>query len=107
MSSLSDFCGEAIRSKSVKHALNEAIKKAVFKGELSQTAGGLTKDDLAKNSRGQIVSLKRHLAGKKVYDAQSKVRDALRAGASKRRRAPSAGGRKKRHAHHYASADYY
>lgn len=38
-------------------------KVQVFKGSCTHTSGGLTKADLMKNTRGKVVSKKKHLAG--------------------------------------------
>lgn len=43
-------------------------KYQVFEGIAKQTAGGLTKDDLMKNKRGQIISKKRHEQGHKAFE---------------------------------------
>lgn len=43
-------------------------KYQVYEGIAKQTAGGLTKDDLMKNKRGQIISKKRHEQGHKAFE---------------------------------------
>ena len=39
----------------------------VFHGTAKHTSGGLTKADLMKNKRGEIVSKKKHALGLKIY----------------------------------------
>ena len=39
----------------------------VFHGTAKHTSGGLTKNDLMKNKRGEIVSKKKHELGLKIY----------------------------------------
>jgi hypothetical protein len=41
-------------------------KRQVFNGTAHHTSGGLTRKDLMKNKRGDIVSKKQHAAGKKA-----------------------------------------
>lgn len=41
-------------------------KKEVWEGKALKTSGGLKKSDLMKNTRGKIISIKKHAAGLKV-----------------------------------------
>lgn len=44
----------------------------VFHGNAKQTSGGLTKKNLLKNKRGEIVSRKKHLTAKKEKRLEKK-----------------------------------
>lgn len=42
-------------------------RASVFHSNAVHTSGGLTKSDLVKNKRGEIVSKKKQAAGRKLY----------------------------------------
>ncbi|CAK0817990.1 unnamed protein product [Prorocentrum cordatum] len=44
-----------------------AMRRRVYLGKLEKTSGGLTRDDLIMNKRGQVVSKKRNKAGLEAY----------------------------------------
>ena len=53
----------------------------VFHGTAKHTSGGLTKNDLMKNKRGEIVSKKKHELGLKIYKKnEDKLAPPFRAG---------------------------
>merc|ERR1739848_300949 len=53
--------------KKSKIAKGRGAKSRVFKGSKAATSGGLKKSDLTKNKDGRIVSKKRSLRGKRLY----------------------------------------
>ena len=60
-------------------------KVQVWNGTAKHTAGGLTKDQLMKNKRGNIVSKKKHAHGKKMF-LQNKLKPGNAARMSELRR---------------------
>merc|ERR1719510_636391 len=53
--------------KASKIAKGKRAKAAVMQGKNEKTAGGLTKTDLTRNSRGKYVSKKKVAHGKKMF----------------------------------------
>jgi len=58
--------GKAKRSK--KNEDDVGSKRQVLSGRKRRTKGHLSKDDLVTNSRGKVVSRKKHEAGKRLYE---------------------------------------
>merc|ERR1719211_179759 len=50
-----------------KVARGRGAKARVFRGSKASTSGGLKKSDLTKNKDGRVVSKKRSLRGKRLY----------------------------------------
>jgi len=48
-------------------------RRKVFNGSAERTSGGLTKDDLMKNTAGRIVSKKRHTTMKQRHGGGEEV----------------------------------
>ena len=57
--------GKGKRSKKVART---GSKRQVLSGRRQETKGHLTKHDLVTNSRGKVVSRKKHEAGKRLYE---------------------------------------
>ena len=54
----------------------------VWRGEADHTSGGLRKDDLMRNSRGKIVSIRAHKAGLVAFKRnglKAKTKDQMKA----------------------------
>merc|ERR1719421_2544494 len=57
----------AMKKSAKSYKTAAGAKRAVFKGLISKTKGGLAKGSLMKSKSGKIVSTKQSLRGKKVY----------------------------------------
>merc|ERR1711957_34298 len=61
------------KPKATKKRSNVGNKCQVLNGRKLRTRGGMKAADLMKNSRGRVVSRKRHAAGVKAYETNLKV----------------------------------
>lgn len=64
---------KAMRKRKAKRVSKVGKKYVVFRGGKEKTAGGLSKSDLTKSKRGQIVSKKRSSRGKSLYNKYLKT----------------------------------
>merc|ERR1712238_142917 len=64
---------KAMKKKVSKIAKGKLAKAVVFRGTKEKTSGGLTKDKIAKNKNGRLVSKKASAVAKKNY-AGSKLK---------------------------------
>ncbi len=53
-------------------------KLQVWRGEAQRTGGGLKKEDLMKNKRGKVISIKQHNHGKRVYYSSDEKTNKIR-----------------------------
>merc|ERR1712196_195662 len=63
---------KAMKKTAAKYKSAAGARRAVFKGKLMKSKGGLKKDQLVKSKSGKIVGKKASAAGKKAYKHISK-----------------------------------